>query len=119
MRSLNRYLIRTACLFLLAAAFAQAAWAQAADVDARPSFPQVMTVDRVILIENIVVLDGERYRLPPMEDGASGAERRDGTRTNRLSLEQLASGMRVQVVTDGSMPSDTHVPVILQMERAP
>lgn len=117
MRSLNRNLIRTACLFLLAAVFAQAAWAQAADVDARPSFPQVMTVDRVILTENIVVLDGERYRLPASDEDSSGNERRTASAVPFIG--ELSPGMRVQVVTDGSMPSDTHVPIILQMERAP
>lgn len=120
MKFLKTRLIQAACIVLLTMLAASMASAQTSGIDARPSFPQVMTVDQVNLSDNIVILDGERYRLPPRPDDA-GADS-PAARANQGQLPfigQLRRGMRVQVVTDGSMPTADHVPIILELEPAP
>jgi hypothetical protein len=120
MNSTMTRLIQACCLLALAAGLGTMNWAHGQELDLKPSLPQVMQVDSVNVSDNIVILDGERYRWQ-----SSNARQTEQTAITESSgageirfISQLQRGMRVRVVTDGSAPSDTHAPMILRMERA-
>lgn len=121
MKIVYKRLIQSICLLALIIGLSMPVWAQSDGLDLKPSLPQIMEVDRVLLADNIVILDGERYRWPEAARSGEGsttpADATGGAGQLRY-LSQLQPGMRVQVVTDGSAASGSHAPTILRMERA-
>ena len=120
MNSTMTRMIQTCCLLALVVGLVTMSGAHAQELDLKPSFPRVMQVDGVNVSDNIVILDGERYRWP-QSDAREGEQTAviEGAGSAEIPfISQLQRGMRVRVVTDGSAPSSTHAPRILKMERA-
>jgi hypothetical protein len=109
-----RQLITAVGLSLLLTGLASSVLAEDEERAAGPA--RSMTVDSVLVNENIVVLDGQRYRWPSRPAGGSEsiAEEGEADYGDFRDISELRPGMRIRVTLEASR---SRVPTILRVEQ--